>query len=264
MSDIQVVEVEQTNLRGAFLINGFPSIGLVGSIVSNFLVGSLHLRPVAVIESAQFPMVSLVKDGIPTSPVRIHAGEVADGVKLAVLTSEFPPPLPTMKPLADTIMNWAESNQCRMIISPEGIARQQGLVPDASAPQPPAPPKDGPRQVLGVGATPAARELLKSKDVQIFDGGVIVGLSGVLLNSGVNRHFDVIALMTEATPELPDARAAAAIADVIGSLVLDGKLDTSPLFKEASLIEKGLRDMYEKAGAEAEPLGQVTVNNMYG
>ncbi len=92
---------------------------------------------------------------------------------------------------------------------------------------------------------------------------MIVGLSGILLNEGVNRHFDVITLLSEASADFPDARAAAAVTAAINKLILNGSLDIKPLLREAEHIEKGLKDMYEKAGKEDE-LRKVTIPGMYG
>ena len=55
MSYIKIIEIEEMNLRGAYVLDGFPSIGLVGSIVANYIVGSLGLRQIAVVDSDTFP-----------------------------------------------------------------------------------------------------------------------------------------------------------------------------------------------------------------
>lgn len=152
-------------------------------------------------------------------------------------------------------MDWVEEHRCRMIISPEGISnKQSGRPPNR---------EDGSAQVAGIGSTPEARELLKTNGIPIFEGGVIVGLSGVLLNEGVNRLFDVITILSEASSEFPDARAAAEVTKAINKLVLKGSLDIEPLLREAEVIERGLKDMYEKAGKEDE-LRKVTISGMYG
>lgn len=255
MSYIKIVEIEEMNLRGAYVLDGFPSIGLVGSIVANYVVSALGLRQIAVVDSDTFPAVSMIKNGIPNSPVRLYAGNIgSDGDRLVVFVSEFQPPPHIIKDLGKTIMDWVEDHKCRMIISPEGIStKQSGRLPNT----------DGNGRVLGVGSTPEARELLKSNDVDIFEGGVIVGLSGVLLNEGVNRIFDVITILSEASSEFPDARAAAAVTRAINRLVLKDSLDIGPLVKEAEAIEGNLKDMYEKAGKEDE-LRKVTAPGMYG
>lgn len=255
MSYIKIVEIEEMNLRGAYVLDGFPSIGLVGSIVANYVVDALGLRQIAVVDSDTFPAVSMIKNGIPNSPVRLYAGDVgSNGDRLVVFVSEFQPPPHIIKDLGKTIMDWVEDHKCRMIISPEGISTKQSGRP---------PNIDGTGRVLGVGSTPEARELLKKNDVDIFEGGVIVGLSGVLLNEGVNRIFDVITILSEASSEFPDARAAAAVTRAVNRLVLKDSLDIGPLVKEAEAIESNLKDMYEKAGKEDE-LRKVTAPGMYG
>ncbi|WP_019178341.1 proteasome assembly chaperone family protein [Methanomassiliicoccus luminyensis] len=268
MNSIRVVEIEEMNLRGAYVIDGFPSIGLVGSIVANYLVTALNLRQIAVVDSVHFPTVSMIKNGIPSSPVRIHAGEVnQEGDRMVVFVSEFQPPPHILKELGVTVMNWVEDHRCRLLISPEGIGtKQAGPSPDVPEAEPEEREEEkeaASNSVLGVASTPEAREMLKKNDIAIFEGGVIVGLSGILLNEGVNRHFDVITLLSEASPDFPDARAAAAVTAAINKLILDGSLDIKPLLQEAELIEKGLKEMYDKAGKQDE-LRKVTVPGMYG
>jgi uncharacterized protein len=256
MSFIRIVEIEEMNIRGSYVLDGFPSIGLVGSIVANYLVTQLKLKQIAVVDSDTFPSVSMIKNGVPNSPVRVYAGETSEGGdRLVVFVSEFQPPPHVIKDLGKAIMDWLEDHKCRMLISPEGISTKQ-------TGRPPSRDESG-GQVLGVGSTPEAREMLGSIGVPIFEGGVIVGLSGVLLNEGVNRTFDVITLLSEASTEFPDARAAAAVTRAINKLVLKDTLDIKPLLQEAEVIERGLKDMYEKAGKEDE-LRKVTLPGMYG
>ena len=42
MSSIKIHEISKQNLKGAVLIDGFPSVGLVGTIVANFLINTLN------------------------------------------------------------------------------------------------------------------------------------------------------------------------------------------------------------------------------
>jgi uncharacterized protein len=255
MNGIDIIEIEEMNIKGAYVIDGFPSVGLVGSIVANYIAGTMKLRQIAVVDSDHFPTVSLIKGGIPHSPVRIYGGEMSPGgERLVVFVSEFQPPPHILKQLGIALMDWVEVHKCKLLISPEGLSKKQT-----------GPKTDGqtPNQVVGVGSTPEARELLKNNDIPIFEGGVIIGLSGVLLNEGVNRSFQVITLLSEASTEMPDARAAAAEAIAINKLILNNHLDVKPLLQEAEVIENGLKDMYEKAGKDGE-IKKVSTPEMYG
>lgn len=253
MSDIRIVEIEEMNIRGSYVIDGFPSIGLVGSIVANYLTSTLKLRQIAVVDSDHFPTVSMIKDGTPHSPVRVYAGDIERGDRIVVFTSEFQPPPHILKPLGQAMMDWVQEHKCKMLITPEGITtKQTHRAPEESD------------RVLGVASTPEARAFLRSNGITPFDGGVIVGLSGVLLNEGVNRSFDVITLLSEASTEFPDARAAAAVTAAINKLILKNRLDIKPLLQEAENIEKGLKDIYDRAGKEDELRKTITLPGMYG
>ncbi len=99
------------------------------------------------------------------------------------------------------LMDLVEDHECRLLITPEGSnARQSERGPG---------PDEGNSQVLGVGSTTGAREELKANEVPIFEGDVLAGLSGALLNEGVDRTFDVITPLSGASAEIPDARVVA-------------------------------------------------------
>ena len=74
MDGIQIYELRRMDLRGATVIDGFPSVGLVSSIVANYLINALNLVQIGIMDSVQFPTVSLVRDGEPMNPVRIYGG----------------------------------------------------------------------------------------------------------------------------------------------------------------------------------------------
>src|SRR5713226_7839919 len=93
MEGIQIYELKRMDLRGATVIDGFPSVGLVSSIVANYLINALNLTQIGIMDSIYFPTVALVRDGQPMNPVRIYAGpKVDDRDQIVVFISEFQPP----------------------------------------------------------------------------------------------------------------------------------------------------------------------------
>ena len=122
--DIEIYELRRMDIRGATVIDGFPSVGLVSSIVANYLINTLSLTQIGIMDSVYFPTVSLVREGRPQNPVRIYAGEkFGDGQEtvdqLVVFISEFQPPPNLVKPIASTILDWTEEQRCKMLVSPE-------------------------------------------------------------------------------------------------------------------------------------------------
>ncbi|MCU0860884.1 MAG: PAC2 family protein [Methanomassiliicoccales archaeon] len=279
MNGIDIIDIKEKNIKGAYVIDGFPSVGLVGSIVANYLVSFLNLEQIAVVDSIYFPSISLVREGVPLSPVRVYGGSLGTKgqEKVVVFVSEFQPAQDILKPLAITMMDWVEDHKCKMVISPEGLlskedserldamakaGTEQVAEYGVSTSDKPFEPGEGVK-VWGVGSTPATRQVMKQIDVKTFENGVIAGFAGVLLNEGVARDFDVLTLLAEAHAEYPDARAAAAIMTVIDRMLLHVELDLKPLLEEAALIEDTLKEIQKKASTEDDTSRKKT-SYMYG
>ncbi len=266
MSDIRIFELKKTNLRGATVIDGFPSIGLVSSIVANYLVNALELEQIGIMDSNFFPSISLIRNAQPLNTVRIYASERVRGTdeedvdQIVVFISEFQPPPNLIKPISSAILDWIQEQKCSMLLSPEGLVierEEDGMLPSEDEE-----PKEEEEveeedieskirnlELFGVGSTPNARSLLDKHDISPFVEGVITGVAGVLLNEGKRRDFDVISLLAEAHSNYPDARAAAKIIEVLDRLVLNIHIDSKPLYKEAEAIEMQIKSMRSQAKA---------------
>lgn len=245
MSDgVQIYELRRMDLRGATVIDGFPSVGLVSSIVANYLIGALDLTQIGIMDHPYFPTVALVRDGKPMNPVRIYAGsKEAKGAadQIVVFISEFQPPSNLIKGIASAVLDWAQDQRCVQLVCPEGLIVERDPEANASA------------KVYGIGSTDRANEILKRNEVEMFGEGVITGVAGVLLNEGRKRDFDVLTLLSEAHPDYPDARAAARVIETINKLLLHTELDAQPLYEEAGRIENQLRAIHQQTQDAKKP-----------
>ncbi|HTW40253.1 MAG TPA: PAC2 family protein [Thermoplasmata archaeon] len=253
---VRIYEIKRVDVEGAIVIDGFPSVGLVSSIVANYLIDTLQMEQIGIVESPAFPTVSLIRNGDPQHPVRIYAGRPpADRAgrgadKIVAFVSEFHPAPTVIHPLATTILDWVQEQRCSLLVSPEG------LVVDA-----PRGAKGGRGsrlndvRVYGVASTRKARELYIEPNMSPFAEGVITGIAGVLLNEGRRRGFDVLTFLAEAQSDYPDARAAAKVIETINQILLRTPLDPVPLYAEAERIEQQLlsiqRHAAERGRAEA-------------
>ncbi len=285
METISIYELKRMDLRDATVIDGFPSVGLVSSIVANYLINAMELEQIGILDSLHFPAVALVRNAEPLNTVRVYAKERADsgpgangGDQVVVFISEFQPPSSLVKGIARTMLDWIQEQRCRQLICPEGLTleRREGgggpgggdgeeqeaghvlnvseSVSGASIPithngngASPGAGEAGSSQVFGIASTPTARRLLEKGEIPLFQDGVITGLAGVLLNEGKIRDFPVLGLFCVARPDFPDARAAAKVIEAINRVVLHIKLDPKPLYREAESIESRLRSIHEKA-----------------
>jgi uncharacterized protein len=242
MSKIEIVEYKKKDLTNSLVIVAFPTVGLIGSIVSNFIITNLKLELIAGIVSDDFYPAAIITDGIPTPPVRIFAGENVCGPndecdQLVVITSELPIRTAAFSPLADKIIEWCKQKKVKIITSIEGINSQNPL-------------EDDKLEVFHAVSNKEAAEQLKDLSSKSFDTGMVSGLSGLLLYKGNLRNFSVSCFLTEAHAEYPDSRSAAEVLKVLDKMVPQIKMDPKPLLKEAEEIEERVK----KALAQVKPM----------
>ena len=115
MTEAPRVEVDSgLNASGALVVNCFPSIGFVSSIVAHYLVDKWDLELVGGVRHPKLPPVCLVQDGKPLPPMRFYSGEPICNMercdKIVLIASEIQV-LPELNlPLADTLLDWCTEN----------------------------------------------------------------------------------------------------------------------------------------------------------
>lgn len=252
MEAIEVFEYEKTNLEQGFVITGFPTIGLVGTIASRFVVDSLKLRLTTAFLSDYFPQISVISNQEPYPMVRAYAGEKKCGPEgeceqLITILSELPINPLALRTLGKTIIDWCKKKKCENIVCIEGfnIGETQNKVP-----------------LVGVGSTQKSRKLLKKYNVEIMQEGMVSGLSGILLYEGKKQKFDVACLLAGTHADYPDAKAAAAVLEVVNKMLPEIDIDPEPLYKQAEEIEKQIKTQVD----EAKPTQQLypEMPMMYG
>jgi uncharacterized protein len=240
--DIHIHMYEDVDLRNAMLIDGFPTVGLVSTIVSSFIVDSLKLTRVGSIISRHFPAAAIIHNGVPSPPLRIYAGPKLCGPdnecdQVVVLTSEIRIPDDLQLPLAKKILDWAESQGVKMILSLEGTPIMDDSEPEESL------------GIYGAASSEKARAMIPKYDLTHMDVGIITGIAGHLLYLGDIEDRDVLCILAPAHAQFPDARAAAKMIEVIDDMLPVIEIDTSPLLDEATRLEKQIHqslDMLKK------------------
>ena len=265
---IRIIDLEKRDLKGATVIDGFPSVGLVSTIAANYIINTLQLEQIALVESSQFPSVSVIREGEPLNPVRIYAGEQAcqddECNQIVVLISEFSPKPQLINALAKEVLDWMQEKRCDLLISPEGLSLQtvdnklsMEEDPEEIADINPPTTLNGEMKLpdvdsdafrtFGVASTPRARQYIEKYNIVPFNNGTVAGVSGVFLTEGSKRNFDVLALLAEAHQEFPDAKAAARVIEIINKVLLQIPLDPAPLYKQAETLEAQIKAMRSMA-----------------
>ena len=241
-AEIEIVELKKMDLRDAVVIDGFPSVGLVSSIVANYLIALLKMEYIGVMDSNLFPTVSLIRNAEPLGPARVYARpNLKPGEQqIVVFSTELQPSSSILRPIGSAILDFAQERKCKMIISAGGLIVEG---------EPEDDDEDDLREisVYGIGSTESANEILKMADAEPFMEGVISGTAGVLLNEGKRRGMDVITLLAEARPDVADARAAALILTAIDQMTMHLSFNVEPLCKEAERLEAQLKVLHKDA-----------------
>lgn len=213
-------------------MSAFPSVGLVGSMTATYLIMTMEGDQVCALESADFPPLSMIYARKPKFPARVY---VLGGRRLAVFLCEVPLPGRAHRPTATTLLRWAQSHGSRQIVALEGLPIEE--------PQ----PQVQPPRVWGVGSTDHARAELEKHGIPQLEAGMIAGVTGVLLNEGRWLNFDVIALLAEARPDLPDAMSAVSLAKGLDTLLPEIELDLAPLEERAKELEAHFQRLRKQA-----------------
>ena len=237
MFTIEMKKFKDMNLEDGTIIEGSPGVGLVSSIAATHLVDFLKLDQICAFDSDTFPPTSMIYASKPKFPARIYADSKH---KIGVFLSEFTPIPPMHRTMALNLMEWCKEQKIRRIVSMEGLPSDLKCNPGEAIDRTKT-------KVFGIGSTDRARKELKNAKIESLETGMIYGISGVLLNEGRWKNYDVITILAEACTDLPDAVAAAKILEAVDKLIPEIKIETKPLYEESKKLEKYLQTLRKQA-----------------
>lgn len=224
---VQFHVLHPVKMKNPVLIEGFPGLGLVGTISASYLVEKLKMDFVGYISSDQFPPLAAVHNHQPLHPARIYASKRHN---LIVLIAEFIVPISAVYDLANQIHLFAKENNVSQIISLGGITL-----------------KGEPHKVYGIASNAKLlADLERHHQVQLIKEGATTGVTGVLLAQGAIENFPVVSFLAQAHEDYMDPRASATVLEVLKSY-LDLEFDTSALEQEASASEAKMKELMARA-----------------
>lgn len=225
MSEIKVKRTGGRHLREPVAIVGFPSIGLVGSILASYISKEREMDMIAGITSESLPPYTLIQNGLPYPPIRIYGcTNKKHDTDLVVATSEVTPKPEDCHALSESILNLFNEIGVSRTYVLEGVAQFEGA------------------EIVVCGTRDDTIEEAKSKGMRKLSDGLVRGLTGVMLYDGFERDMDVLAVMCPANPNMPDPRASAIALEQLSKLIPGIGLKTEPLLKEAEEMESRIRD----------------------
>jgi uncharacterized protein len=221
---IEIKETKKLDFKKPVLIEGFPGVGMIGTISTFYLVEKLGLELIGEIVSSHFPPVTSIHNFKPLSPARIYGSADKDVI---VLFSEFVIPAEIVYSLTNAIIDYADSKKVRTIYSFAGIGVE-----------------NPPDTIYGIASTDSIGEELKKSGVSLIKEGATQGVSGVLISQCALRNFPAANLLIP-TDKLLDPRSSARLLDSVKKM-LGFDLNTDDLVKEADEVEKKIKGTFDK------------------
>jgi len=214
---------EKLSVKNPIIVEGFPGVGLVGSIAAKYLVQEIKAKQIGFVQSNHLPPVSFVFEGQIYNPIRIHESKKYN---MLIIESEFPVPGDVVHELGDAIADWSKKIGASKLICLEGINNPKL--------------KNKPSVFI------ASSGNKKDYGIEQVKSGYIIGVSASMMLRAKEINMPGICLMVESHVGYPDGMAAATLLQKLSNM-LTIKLDVQPLEKEAEQFEKQVKTLVEKA-----------------
>jgi uncharacterized protein len=227
---IQVILEKEPSVKNPILIEGFPGIGLVGNIASQYIVNELKMTYLGAMSSKFFPPLAVLLGGVVNMPVRIYEDASKE---IVILTADVP-----VHPLASydigrEIVSWAESINVREMVCLAGITMMSDQ-----------------HRVFGAASKKELLDRIKEM-TEVFELGTIVGITGSIMNECRIRNIPAICLLGETASAEPDPRAAMATVETLNKIYGLG-VSTAKLAEQAEQIEVQMAQLAQQLRA-AQP-----------
>lgn len=215
--EIRIKELKPLNLEGGYLIDGFPSVGFSSAIATESLIHTSQFEMAGIIDSDNFPPISIIKDGKPNYPTRIFANE---DLKIGIFLSYLTLDQSLHRIAAKTMLKWAKEHKIELIVSSVAVKSL-----------------DGSEDIVGIGNTDSAREKIKKAGLKVLEHGTVPGISAVLLNDGNVTDQDVVVIIFHTNGKGPDFKSSAQICMAMSQLIPGASCNIPSLQKEAEKAE---------------------------
>ncbi|MCL1978584.1 MAG: PAC2 family protein [Methanomassiliicoccaceae archaeon] len=232
MAEMKVIRYSEQKYYNPVAIVGFPGVGLVGSILTSFVIRELDMEVIAAVTSPEFPPYTLIQNGNPYPPIRVYGCKRENTSEycgdLIIVTSEIAVRPEHHYDLNETLMGLFKELGIVSVIALEGIAQFEEE-----------------KNIFACGSSPASKERINELGIKRLDDGLVRGLTGVMLYEAFYSGMEMVAMLCPANPALPDPRSAARILEPLSKLMPELKIDAEPLYKEAEEIENKIKQQQE-------------------
>ena len=224
---VEFIEFGKQSLKGYTLIEGYPGMGLVGTIAAKYLVEKQNFEYIGYIDSDIFMPVIRIHDSMPVRPARIYADHKK---KIAVLISEQVIAKPYTYSVAKKTAEWIEEKGVAELISLSGVhAADDGTQKEI---------------IYGIAANEKSKVLLKKYGLAEIKEGITTGITALILLELRLSKVKAISILGNVQLSA-DYKAAAEVLRKLNEM-LGLNLNVEPLLEEARETEKQLTQQLQK------------------
>jgi uncharacterized protein (TIGR00162 family) len=203
-----IKELKKIELTNPILIEGFPGLGMVGSIATQYLVRQLKAQKLATLYSPHFPYHVIVDKKGSARLLRgefyFLKNETGENDFIFLTGDSQAQTIEGQFEVANSILNFAEKKKMKTIITIGGYRNEVENSP----------------KVVAVSTNSALfKKALKAKAVTSDAGTPIVGTAGLLLGLAKFRKIDAICLLGETRGYLPDPKTAKSVIEVLQGIL---------------------------------------------
>jgi uncharacterized protein len=212
--------------KSPIIIEGFPGLGFVGTIATEYLVEKLNAKSIGYIWSNKMPPIATIHHNKLRKLFEIFYVKEKNIVLMHALSG-----IKDLEwELAEAVIEVAKQLKAKELISLEGVGSPFGMPVS--------------RTFYYTNSSLIEKKLAKLAGPEKLTEGMIVGVTGAIMEmipATINATF----IFAETHTNLPDSNAAAELVKVIDKYV-GLKVDPKPLVKEAKNVEAKLKEIMQK------------------
>jgi uncharacterized protein len=220
MRSTVIKERANVELKNPILVEGFPGLGMVGSIATKYLIRQLKAQKLATLYSPHFPYHVVVNK---KGSARLLRGEfyfwknmTGENDYIFLTGDSQAQTIEGQFEVANSILDFAEKKKVKMVITLGGYRNEAEKTP----------------KVVAVSTNHALFEkALEAKAMSSEAGTPIVGTAGLLLGLAKFRKLDALCLLGETRGYFPDPKTAKTVIEVLQG-ILNVNVDLKGLDKE--------------------------------
>ncbi len=225
---LQIKELKEIANLKPYVIVGVPEVGLVGTIVTSYLIRQLAMQEIGYVDSESFPQIMVVHASEPKYPVRMFQHD-----DIISFHSEIPLAPRASSYLASEIVSYSVAKGARAVIGITGIPSKRRIESSEAL------------QVFAISNTKDMLERAKDAGAEPLEEGMILGSYASLLKHCMAMGIPNLTLLAESFPEFPDPEAALSVIKVL-SRMINIDIDTKPLLAESEELRLRLRELMHR------------------